>query len=311
MINFKREEVVMQRIIVILTAFMLIGYSFVYAQDFSGTYEIPTENGKVRIMLKKDNNNGYSGKITGNNNQFLLKGTVQAGILKGIVGEEESRISFEAVAKGNNLSFTMIENDFTGMPIPSTAQTLILQRIEIGNQQQNAEKASDQVIINNLPLTQEQIDEFEQIYGLKPRPGNYWYDSKSGLYGVVGYPSYGFMLPGHNFGELSPDASHGCTGVIVNGRILPQSEWMVWSYILGYWIQPNSYWLDHMGNAGIVGVEIPLVNLFVAAQQNQYTGKGGSGDNFWSTRFSAGNYDSDNQRGYVSVPGYGPVGYGF
>jgi hypothetical protein len=34
-------------------------------------------------------------------------------------------------------------------------------------------------------------------------------------------------------------------------------------------------------------------------------------DNFWSTRFSAGNYDSGNQRGYVSVPGHGPVGYGF
>ena len=42
-----------------------------------------------------------------------------------------------------------------------------------------------------------------------------------------------------------------------------------------------------------------------------YNGQGGSGDNFWSTRFSAGNYDSNNQRGYVSVPGYGPIGYGF
>jgi len=40
-------------------------------------------------------------------------------------------------------------------------------------------------------------------------------------------------------------------------------------------------------------------------------GGGGGGDNTWSTRFSAGNYDNDNSRGYVSVPGYGPVGYGF
>ena len=34
-------------------------------------------------------------------------------------------------------------------------------------------------------------------------------------------------------------------------------------------------------------------------------------DNFWSSGLGAGNYDSDNQRGYVNVPGHGPVGYGF
>ena len=33
-------------------------------------------------------------------------------------------------------------------------------------------------------------------------------------------------------------------------------------------------------------------------------------DNFWSTSFSAGNYNADNTEGYVSVPGYGPVDYG-
>jgi hypothetical protein len=39
-------------------------------------------------------------------------------------------------------------------------------------------------------------------------------------------------------------------------------------------------------------------------------GSQASGDNFWSTPFSAGNHDPGNQRGYVSVPGVGPVGYG-
>jgi len=301
----------MQSLTALLTALILTCYSFVCAQDFSGIYEIPTENGSVKITLKQDIIGEYTGKITGNNNLFQLKGKVQDGILKGTVGDSEDRIIFEAVTKVNNLTFTMIEIDYSGIPIPSTAQTLILQRKSFINDSPATKKDTEEIIINNIPLTQEQISEIEKIYGLKPLPGNYWYDTKSGLYGVVGYPSYGFMLPGHNFGELSPNASHGYTGVIVNGRILPQAEWLIWSYILGYWIQPNSYWLDHMGNAGIVGVEIPLVNLFVAAQQNTYTGKGGSGDNFWSSRFSAGNYDSGNQRGYVSVPGYGPVGYGF
>jgi hypothetical protein len=67
-------------------------------------------------------------------------------------------------------------------------------------------------------------------------------------------------------------------------------------------------WMDGMGNAGYEGSSVAVVNLFVAAQQN---GVGGGGDNFWSSRFGAGNFDRGNTRGYVSVPGYGPVGYGF
>ena len=168
----------------------------------------------------------------------------------------------------------------------------------------------NQIIINGIVLSDAQVNEIEKTYNIKPRPGNYWYDPKSGLYGVVGYPAYSFMLAGHGFGKLDRKASNGNTGVIINGRELPQSEWVVWSQLLGYWIQPGSYWLDQNGNAGYEGNPIPVVNLYVAAQRNAYTGRSG-GDNFWTSRFSAGNYDSGGQRGYVSVPGHGPVGYGF
>ena len=170
---------------------------------------------------------------------------------------------------------------------------------------------NQKVIINDFELTEEQLSNIEENYGVIPKAGNYWYDTKSGLYGVVGFASFGFMLPGHNFGELRLDASDGQTMVIVNGRELPKNEWMVWSYVLGYYIQAGNYWFDHQGNAGYVGNPIPTVNLYLAAQQNYYTGQGSSGDNFWSTRFSAGNSDQGNTRGYVSVPGHGPVGYGF
>ena len=196
-----------------------------------------------------------------------------------------------------------------GSPNYNSAQTLVFERSGT-IQKQTTNNKSDKVVINNMALNEQQINELEKIYGARPKPGNYWYDTRSGLYGVVGYQAYGYMYSGHNFGELSRDASAGNTGVIINGRELPQLEWAIWSYMLNYWIQPGSYWLDDQGNAGYEGVEVPLVNLFTAAQQNHYSGQGG-GDNTWSTRFSAGNYDSNNQRGYVSVPGYGPVGYGF
>jgi hypothetical protein len=92
---------------------------------------------------------------------------------------------------------------------------------------------------------------------------------------------------------------------------LPQSEWLVWSYLLGYMIQPGRYWLNANGNAGLEGNQMPLENLYLAVQRNNYQGAGSGGDNFWSTRFSSGNSNAQNTQGYVSVPGHGPVGYGF
>ena len=171
--------------------------------------------------------------------------------------------------------------------------------------------ASGDVIVNGIPLSAEQITAMEQAYGVKPLPGNYWYDRLSGLYGVVGYPSFGFMIAGDDFGELKANASNGDSPVFVNGRQLPQSEWLVWSYLLGYMIQPGRYWLDANGNAGLEGNPMPLENLYQAARRNNYNGAGSGGDNFWSTRFSAGDSNAQNTQGYVSVPGHGPVGYGF
>lgn len=165
------------------------------------------------------------------------------------------------------------------------------------------------VVVNGTALTEAQLGDIEARYGVRPKPGEYWYDARSGLYGVVGYPSFGFMYPGHSFGPLKPGASDGDTGVVVNGRELPQQEWAVWSQIIGTPIQPGRYWFDANGNAGYEGNPMPTVNFFLAAQQNAYRSAGG--DNLWSSRFGAGNSNAGNTQGYVSVPGYGPIGYGF
>lgn len=168
----------------------------------------------------------------------------------------------------------------------------------------------DEVVINGRALASGQIEQIQMTYGQPPRPGDYWYDPVSGLYGVVGHPAFGFMLPGHDFGRPDADVSEGDTGVFINGRELPAVEASVWSAMLGAPIQPGRYWMDGMGNAGYEGSPLAVVNLFAAARQNG-VGAAGGGDNFWSSRFSAGNFDQGNARGYVSVPGHGPVGYGF
>jgi hypothetical protein len=290
---------------------MIIAFHVLMAQDFSGTYYMSSESGGITLTLQEQDQKVFRGELSDDENNFHVKATLQNGFLSGTIGEEG--ILFQAQLNDNYITVTMVETDDFGNQIQGTAQTLVFRRITqdetSASNQEHPTKG--QIIINNAILSETQIAEIEKTYGIKPKSGNYWYDAKSGLYGVMGYPAFGFMLPGHDFGTLDRNASNGHTGVFVNKRELPQSEWAVWSYMIGYWIQRGSYWMDHNGNAGYEGNPIPLINLYAAAQQNAYSGQGGSGDNFWSSRFSAGNYDSGNQRGYVSVPGYGPVGYGF
>ncbi len=182
----------------------------------------------------------------------------------------------------------------------------------MNNLQSNTDQSDtrDHVIINNIILSAQQLAEFENTYGQKPKPGNYWYDKVCGLYGITGQPALGFMYPGHDLGVLARNASNGNSFVLINDRELTEFEWMMLSQLTGATVMPGSYWLDAQGNAGMQGNPFPLVNLFMAAQQRVHLAGGAGGDNFWSTRFSAGNAYSDGSAGYVSVPGYGPVGWG-
>lgn len=174
--------------------------------------------------------------------------------------------------------------------------------------------ADSNVIINGRPLGASELRGFVSQYGVEPAPGAYWYDADSGLYGVAGMASAGFLLPGHEFGPLLADASRGNTGVFLNGRNLPQDELFLLNAIWGTYIQPGRYWLDGMGNVGYEGIAVPTGNLIVQLQMRPQVGAGGGaggGDNIWSSRLGAGNYNADNSQGYLSVPGYGPIGYGF
>ena len=180
-----------------------------------------------------------------------------------------------------------------------------------GQVNESKQKNIEKVIINGHALSSDQLADLEGIYGVKAQPGDYWYDSKSGMYGLMGQAAYGFMHPDHIFGKLDHNASNGNTGVVVNGRELPQTEWAVWSQVLGYWIQPGRYWLDAKGNAGYEGNPYPVVNLYLAASQSGFKGNTEEEGRFWATRFSSGNSYAGNQTGYVSLPGGGIVGYDY
>jgi hypothetical protein len=87
------------------------------------------------------------------------------------------------------------------------------------------------VYVNGQLVTAEQIQVALQTMGIQPGaatipPGRYWYDSKSGLWGMEGGPTVGQIFPELELGgPLQPNASGGGTGVFINGRELhPQAS---------------------------------------------------------------------------------------
>lgn len=300
----------MTRFTALLFAFLLAA-PLASAADFSGQFRDDFETGAT-ISLQSDDDGGYSGQLTMDGYSVPLTGNAEGEVLAGEMNDSGETIAFRARLSDSTLVLNLMDPDFPG----EVMETLRFERAGNATVASSSAAASSdgEVTINGRTLSADEVAGLAATYGVEPLPGNYWYDAMSGLYGVVGYQAYSYMYPGHEFGQLDPNVSAGDTGVYVNGRHLPQSEWVIWSYMLGAAIDPGYYWLDAQGNAGYVGNPIPTVNLFMAAQQNAYQGQGGGGsggDNSWSTRFSAGNSNADNTQGYVSVPGHGPIGYGF
>lgn len=308
-------------IAVLLSIFLPYGIS--NAQVILGSYSAYVDGEAVTLNLVQETEDKVTGIINMEGVEYTIEGKRNGDHIEGFMNALDETFGFTALITNDSLALTLFDPEDDKNLSNDSSETLLLRRMQneatarinetltSGNTRSIEVEGDGDVVINGILLTEEQISELEKTYNGKPLPGKYWYDTRSGLYGVVGFPAFGFMLPGHSYGTLGRNASNGNTGIYVNGRELPETEWLIWSQLLGYLIQPGRYWLDGNGNAGFEGSSVSTENLYVAAGRNAYRGSGSGGDNFWSSRFSAGNYDSGNQRGYVSVPGHGPVGYGF
>ncbi|ESW07223.1 hypothetical protein PHAVU_010G111600 [Phaseolus vulgaris] len=81
------------------------------------------------------------------------------------------------------------------------------------------------VTVNGQPIPDRVIKKAEKLAG-PVQPGNYWYDSQAGFWGVMGGPCLGIILPFiEEFQHPMPEkCADGNTGVFVNGRELNQKD---------------------------------------------------------------------------------------
>lgn len=179
---------------------------------------------------------------------------------------------------------------------------------EAGGHQANTGKATAMqrnVVINDRQLTDQDLSQLEQAYGVRIGDANYWYDPVLGAWGLKGGPTLGFIAPGLNLGgRLSSDASGRGTYIFVNGRELHVQDVIALQRITGP-IPPGRYFITAQGLAGYEGGP-PQWNLLAMAQNAGSSSGGGS--NTWQGMMSSG--FSDGTTGAVFLPNGGIVSTG-
>ena len=169
--------------------------------------------------------------------------------------------------------------------------------------EQSTPTNSTGVFINGIEATRAQLDDLRNMYGAAPPAGQYWYDTRSGLYGAWGHEAAGYIRPGHHFGDLPEDASNGNTGVFINGRNINMTEAMFFQRIFGA-VYQGRWWLDGAtGNVGMEGNQMPIANIVVALQQAQRSGGGDGGGYRWRDEINRSSGGAENGCVWVNMPG--------
>ena len=153
---------------------------------------------------------------------------------------------------------------------PAADQVTREQRQPAANQPKSAGRevhptSSHSVIINGRRLSDQDIETLVRTFQVQVRDGNYWYDRMSGAWGQQGGPTAGFIMAGLNLGgPLREDASHGDTGVFINGRQLHRVD-VARLMQIGP-VHQGRCWIDAQGNIGLEG-QPAFGNVWVAAAQ--------------------------------------------
>ncbi|XP_024377731.1 extra-large guanine nucleotide-binding protein 3 isoform X2 [Physcomitrium patens] len=109
----------------------------------------------------------------------------------------------------------------------------------------------EQVVVNNRPLSHEELAVLLgcQLPPGRLKPGKYWYDGQTGLWGKEGHRPDRIVTPSLKVGgNLQPNASNGKTQVFMNGRELGKLELKMLKFA-GVNCVPNTLlWVEHDGS---------------------------------------------------------------
>nr|XP_043627177.1 protein ENHANCED DISEASE RESISTANCE 4 isoform X2 [Erigeron canadensis] len=96
---------------------------------------------------------------------------------------------------------------------------------EFSRSSQHDEQVKVNVMVNGHPIPDRLVKKAEKLAG-PIQPGDYWYDSKAGFWGIMGGPCRGIIPPfieEFNF-PMPEKCADGNTNVFVNGRELHQKD---------------------------------------------------------------------------------------
>ncbi len=154
--------------------------------------------------------------------------------------------------------------------------------------------AAADVVVNGVVLDEAVTQVLERGYGVPIKPGRYWYDKVSGMWGLEGGPAAGQIQAGLQLGgQLKPDASKGNTGVIVNGRELHEQDVAALQRCLA--VIPGRYWVLANGVGGPEGrpLQFNLAALCGA--------KSGGGSSTQCEDYGNGQFNCNNQRTGIGI----------
>ncbi|GMJ03869.1 hypothetical protein like AT2G46380 [Hibiscus trionum] len=160
-----------------------------------------------KVILVKNASQVVSGKD-------LSPVTTEAGVsFNGYRSSSSSRESLEASKEQNQLKLHKGSKSFLVGLVKKSFRDF-----SRSNEQPN-------VFVNGQPISDYVVKKAEKQAG-PVHPGNYWYDSRAGFWGVMGQPCSGIIPPFiKEFDYPMPkNCAAGSTGVFINGRELHQKD---------------------------------------------------------------------------------------
>lgn len=100
------------------------------AQNFSGTYNTPTDNGGQLVLTLSQNPRGVvTGSLSGNGVTFLFAGQARQGQLSGVARNGPAVLHIAGTMAQGGLDVTLSDADANGQPIASQSRRITMARV--------------------------------------------------------------------------------------------------------------------------------------------------------------------------------------